>query len=41
MRNQIDAAERLGIVARSINSTNHEQWRIWREPFVKAASMLC
>lgn len=27
MRNQIKAAERMGLVARSVNSTNREQWK--------------
>lgn len=32
MRNQLEAAERIGIIARSINSTNEEEWeQIQRE----------
>jgi ATP-dependent DNA helicase RecQ len=27
MRNQIEAAERIGIIARTINSTNNEEWQ--------------
>jgi len=28
MRNQLEAAERIGVIARAINSTNNEEWQI-------------